>query len=159
MLEDSVTITGRMRCGRITGAGVIWSEWVDNLVTTFGKNYFLDAADGAVTRFLSAAQGGLLIGNGTTAAAVGDTNLSGATKYRQSMDAGFPTTSGLTRIYQFTVLQATTAANFQHTEFGLTNASTTALSDGGLITHLVKIGGFQKDTDSGLVYQYALTQQ
>lgn len=65
------------------------NEW-DNLVTTVGKTYFLQAATGAAARVLNNAQGGFLIGDGTVAPAVGDTNLSGMNKYRQAFDAGYP---------------------------------------------------------------------
>lgn len=57
----------------------------------------------------------------------------------------------------FVVTVASGSANFNHAEFGLTNASATALADGVLITHLLG-GPFNKTTAVVIVYTYTLTQ-
>ena len=160
MLGSDVLVpaVGRLRFDVLDGDGgpVLWaSDWTSNLITTAGKQFFLDAADGAAARTLSNAQGGLLIGDGSTAPAVGDTNLAGTNKFRQALDATFPSRTGTTVTYQFTV--ATGSANFVHNEFGLTNASSTALSDGVLITHLLA-GPFTKTAAVSIIYTYALSQ-
>lgn len=124
------------------------SDWYDNLVTTVGKNYF--AQDGSSSR--PTAITGFLVGNGSTAANVADTNLSGASKYRQAFDSN--TASGAVVTYTTTI--AAGNATFVNNEFGITNATTTALSDGVLITHLIA-GPYTKGASDVIAYVYQLT--
>lgn len=157
--DQNKTPKGRLKakfyCAE-TGELLHESPWFDNLITTVGKQFFIDAWDGAAARTLSNAQGGLLIGDGTTAPAVTDTNLAAATnKVRIALDATYPIRSGTTVTYQFTV--ASGVGNFNHAEFGLTNASSTALTDGVLVTRLLA-GPFNKTTAVTIVYIYQLTQ-
>lgn len=148
-----ISVGSFYRC-EFRGELVSVMEW-DNLVTTNGKNYFLQAATGSAARVLNNAQGGFLIGDGTTAAAVGDTNLAGTNKYRQGFDPTYPQTSG--NVTTIVVTVASANANFNHSEYGLTNASTTALSDGVLITRLLG-GPLNKTTAWVVAYTYTLTQ-
>lgn len=158
-IERILTPKGRLKAiirDAETGELLHESPWFENLITTVGKQYFISAWNGAAARTLSNAQGGLLIGDGTTAANVADTNLAAATnKVRIALDAGFPSTTGTTTTYQFTV--ASGVGNFTHSEFGLTNASAVALADGVLITRLLA-GPFTKSAAVTITYVYQLTQ-
>lgn len=125
------------------------SPMYKNLVTTIGKNYLASAASATRPTVVS----GFLIGNGNTAPLVGDTALSGASKYRQGFDSA--TTSGAVTTYTTTVGAGN--ATFINNEFGITNATTTALTDGVLITHLLG-GPYTKAALDVIVYVYTLTQ-
>jgi len=160
MDDDKYPIKGRMRfevyeaccdegCTHTEGKMPKYvSPWYENLVTTNGKNYFAQAGSASRPTAIT----GFLIGNGSTAAAVGDTNLSGASKYRQAFDSA--TASGAVTTYVTTV--AAGNATFTNNEFGITNATTTALSDGVLITHLIA-GPYTKGASDVIAYTYQLT--
>lgn len=121
----------------------------ENLVTTVGKNYISSGMSSTRPTAVS----GFLIGNGNTPAAVADTALSGASKYRQAFDSAV--TVGAVTTYTTTV--AAGSATFVNNEFGITNATTTAMSDGVLITHLIA-GPYTKAAADVIVYVYAFTQ-
>jgi hypothetical protein len=154
MLTDVVTLSGvlsfKVYDGVVSPETLRYvSPEFRNLVTTAGKNFFLQRANGTAVTALS----GFLIGNGSTAAAVGDTALSGASKYRQAFDS--VSTVGAVTTYTTTV--AAGNATFVNNEFGVTNATTTAMSDGVLVTHLIA-GPYTKAAPDVIVYVYALTQ-
>jgi hypothetical protein len=141
---------GRLRSrGFDVDGNLLWDVTEENLVTTVGKRFFIDRANAA------AGVGpltGLVIGNGTTPATVGDTALAGGTTYYQAFDSGFPTRTNEVATYRVTL--ALNVANFPHSEFGLTTAS----SGGILVTRLLS-GPFTKNAQTGIVYDYTLTQQ
>ena len=92
---------------------------IPNLVVTTGKGYIaLRMIDAGIPTAMSH----MGIGNGTTAASVGQTALVGATQARSAFDSGYPSVSGAVVTYRasFAAGVATTAV----TEAGIFNAST-----------------------------------
>lgn len=105
-------------------AGVAYEQATfTNLLTTAGLQAMgrLLTAQGSVTAF-SNANAYIGVGTGTTAAAVGQTDLQGATKTRAAMDVGYPTdpTNG-TWVWRATF--GSGVANHAWEEFGVFNAS------------------------------------
>jgi len=97
----------------------------DNLLLTAGATALWNrlAGLGAVTAF-DATNGRMCVGNGTTAAAVGQTDLQGASKTRKVFDAA-PTisTNTFTAVTTFT----TSDANHAWEEAGIANSSSGAV--------------------------------
>jgi hypothetical protein len=90
-------------------------------VTTAGLNFIAGAITGAGT-FFNNANANIGVGNGTTAVAIGQTDLLGTSKFRQGMDATYPLVAGAVMTFKSTFAPA--SANFAWTEWGIFNAST-----------------------------------
>jgi len=94
-----------------------------NLLVNSGIALMLDLLIGAGGTVYSNANAYLGIGDSTTAAAAGQTDLQAATnKVRHAMDATFPSRSGQTLTFRSTFL--TSEGNFSIQEQGTFNAST-----------------------------------
>lgn len=124
---------------------LVWEQHKTNLITTVGKGLALDRLFGLSS---AVALSGTAVGTSATAAAVGDTALTGAVY--QAFDAT-PTRSSLT------VTAATTygtgAANITIAEAGLMTASA-----GVLFNRLAPIGPFTKTSAVSLRIQTTITQ-
>lgn len=96
----------------------------ENLLLTAGATAVFNrlAGLGAVTAF-DATNGRMCVGNGTTAAAVGQTDLQGASKTRKVFDAA-PTIS--TNTFTCVTTFTTTDANHAWEEAGIANSSSGA---------------------------------
>ncbi len=90
-------------------------------LTDTGRNHIADAiiADGPPTAFNNA-NAFIGVGNSATAFSKTDTDLIGASKFRQAMEATFPNLA--TNVMQFRSLMATGDANFAWAEWGVFNA-------------------------------------
>ncbi len=121
----------------------------DNLVTTSGKGIILDrlynmpgSPTGAVTK--------MGVGTSSTAAAVGDTSLTGVNYSAAAAFDALPTRSGLVATSIQTFL--TTDANFAWAELGEFNAANTMLN------RIAPIGPFTKSSAVSIVVTVQLTQ-
>jgi hypothetical protein len=100
-------------------------------IPTVGRDYLCAAAIGndtgtagqALTTFNNA-NAALGVGNGTTAFAVGQTDLQGASKLRKGMDATYPSVAGSVITFRSTF--QTGEANFAWEEVGIFNSATAA---------------------------------
>lgn len=90
-------------------------------ITTGALKYLAGLITGTGTIF-DATNAKLGVGNGTTAFAVGQTDLAGASKLRKGMDAGYPKVAGSAVTFRATFLPA--EANFAWNEWGIFNAAT-----------------------------------
>lgn len=133
-MRDGLTIKGRWRiekyaseADRRAGRLMAPPAEFDNLLTTVGLQALgrLLTAQGAVTAF-SNANAHIGVGNSNTAAAVGQTDLQGASKFRQPMEATYPTdpTGG---VWVFRSVFASGDANFAWEEFGTFNAGSSGI--------------------------------
>lgn len=89
----------------------------------------------------SATNAFVAVGDGTVAANVADTDLKGANKYRQGMEAGYPQVSGNQVTWR--AKYGTTSANFAWQEYGIANAQV----GGVLINRKVENLGTKNNTD------------
>jgi hypothetical protein len=123
-----------------------------NLVTNVGGALMLDLLAAAGGTAFNNANAYIGIGDSTTAAAVGQTDLQAATnKLRKAMDATFPSRSGQVMTYKSTF--ATTDANYAWNEIGLFNASST----GTMFSRAVIASPFTKTSALSVVSTYTLT--
>lgn len=124
---------------------VVWSDTVENLITTAGKGLVLDRIFG-----LSAvgAIAGTSVGTSATAAAVGDTSITGAA-YKAF--ASTPTRSSLT--VTATTSYTTGEANINIQEAGLLTGA-----GGTLLNRLAPIGPFNKTSAVSLDVVIQITQ-
>lgn len=107
----------------------------ENLLTTAGATAMWQklCGQGSVTSY-DGTNSYVCVGNGTTAAAVGDTNLSGGTKTRQVVDSA-PVISGAGITFVSTF--GTSTANHAWEEAGIANHT----SAGILLNHVVQTFG------------------
>lgn len=89
-------------------------------ITNAALSYLAGCIVGTGTHF-DAANSYVGVGNGVTAFAVGQTDLVGANKYRQKVDAGYPVVAGPKVTFKATFAPA--VANFAWEEWGIFNAS------------------------------------
>ncbi|MGZ6836770.1 MAG: hypothetical protein ACXVGE_13020 [Blastococcus sp.] len=120
-----------------------WSQ--RNLITTVGKGLILDRLFGLSA---AVAVSGTAVGTSATAAAVGDTTITGAVY--QAFDAT-PTRSSLT--VTATTTYGTATANINIQEAGLLTAS-----GGVLLNRLAPVLSFTKTTAISLAVQTTITQ-
>lgn len=105
---------------KATPYGVVEAE---NLVLTAGATLVLNRLAGITATAIDGTNGRIAVGNGTTAVSAGQTDLQGASKYRQVFDA-VPTVSG--NQLQAVATVAAGNATFDWQEAGLANASSGA---------------------------------
>lgn len=110
-------------------------------LTTAGLNFITQAVTGAGTPFNSA-NTRLGVGNGTTAFAVGQTDLQGASKFRKALDSGYPTVAGPTIALRATFAQS--EANFPWNEWGIFNAAT----GGVMLNRIVESNGTKQSNQT-----------
>lgn len=132
---------------------VLWEASYKNLITTTGKQAYLDRLAGlsAVAAFTS-----LGVGTDSTAAAVGDTKLNpsvAGSAFLQAADPTFPSRTGTVLTIQTTF--GTGVANFTWNEAGYFNGTTNGTST---IFNRVIIGPFAKTTASSIAYTSTITQ-
>lgn len=82
------------------------------------------------------------VGNGTTAFAASQTDLSGASKFRKGMDATYPQATAGAITFRSTF--GTTEANFAWEEWGVFNAST----GGTMMNRVVQNNGTKASTET-----------
>lgn len=92
----------------------------DNLLLTAGATLVLNRLCGVASTALDASNARVCVGDGTTAAAVGQTDLQGTNKLRKLVDEA-PTVSGNQAFFWATF--GTSEANFDWQEAGLANAA------------------------------------
>ncbi|MDE2100094.1 MAG: hypothetical protein KGL39_22760 [Patescibacteria group bacterium] len=114
-----------------------------NLLVTNGATLLWNALIGTAITVFSNANAVIGVGDGTTAAAAGDTDLSGTNKLRKAMDATYPSISTNTVTFHSTF--ATTDANFAWNEWGVFNAASGATS---MLNHKVTSLGTKPNTQS-----------
>jgi hypothetical protein len=137
---------------RKSGRRLIDAQEFPNLVTNVGGALMLDLLAAAGGTAFNNANAYIGIGDSTTAAAVGQTDLQAATnKLRKAMDATFPSRSGQVMTYKSTF--ATTDANYAWNEIGLFNASST----GTMFSRAVIASPFTKTSALSVVSTYTLT--
>ena len=119
-------------------------------LTTAGRNFIAQAIIGTATPLFNNANAYLGVGNGTTAFAVGQTDLQGASKARKAMDSTYPTlaTNVITAVSTF----LSADANFAWEEVGFFNAS----AAGTMLSRLVQTMG-TKVSGATWVLTYTLT--
>lgn len=118
-------------------------------LTTAGINYLAQAAIGQGTIFNNA-NARIGVGNGNTAFAASQTDLTGASKIRKAMDPGFPTVAAPVVTFRSTFLP--NEANFAWTEWGIFNAST----GGVMLNRVVESNGTKQDNQTW-VLEVAIT--
>lgn len=106
----------------LAGAPSAVCEAEHNLLVTAGITLLLNLLIGAGGTAFSNANAYLGVGDSTTAAAIGQTDLQAATnKFRKAMDATYPQVSG--NVVTFRATYATSEANFSIQEQAVFNAS------------------------------------
>jgi hypothetical protein len=95
----------------------------ENLLLTAGATYFLNRLISDSGTKLDGTTGRIAVGNGNTAVSAGQTDLQGASKYRQVFDA-IPTVS--TNQLQAVATVAAGSATFTWEEMGVANAASGA---------------------------------
>lgn len=118
-------------------------------LTTTGINFLALAAVGQGTPF-SSANARIGVGNGSTAFAVGQTDLQGASKLRKGMDAGYPLVEAPVLTFKSTF--AKSEANFAWNEWGIFNAAT-----GGVMLNRVVESNGTKQSNQTWVMEVAIT--
>lgn len=113
-------------------------------LTTAGINFITQAVMGLGTPF-NAANTRLGVGNGTTAFAVGQTDLQGASKFRKVLDSGYPSVSGNTIALRTTFAQG--EANFAWNEWGIFNAAT----GGVMLNRVVESNGTKQNNQTWIL--------
>lgn len=121
-----------------------------NLITTAGKGGYLDrlAGLGGVAAFTS-----LGVGNSSTAAAVEQNQLLGASTLIKAADATFPSRSGTVLTIKSTF--STAEANFVWNEAGYFNGTANGTS---IMFNRVIIGPFTKTSAVSIAYTTQITQ-
>lgn len=94
-----------------------FAESIGNQLTTAGLTRITSLINGAGGQALTNTATRIGVGNGTTAFAVGNTDLAGASKYFMTMDATYPSTSAGVITARATF--ASGVANFAWEEWGL----------------------------------------
>lgn len=118
-------------------------------LTTAGINFLSQAAIGQGTPF-NATNARIGVGNGTTAFAVGQTDLQGASKLRKGMDSGYPTITAPKVTFKSTFAQS--EANFAWNEWGIFNAAT-----GGVMLNRVVESNGTKQSNQTWVLEVEIT--
>ena len=118
-------------------------------LTTAGLNFLSQAAIGQGTVFnnINARLG---VGNGTTAFAVGQTDLQGSSKFRKAMDSGYPSIAAPVVTFKSTFAQS--EANFPWNEWGIFNAAT-----GGVMLNRVVESNGTKQSNQTWVLEVTVT--
>lgn len=112
-------------------------------LTNAGRDHIADSIiqDGPPTAFNNA-NAHIGVGNGVVAFDKTDTDLGGASKFRQAMEATFPNLS--TNVMQFRSLVGTGDGNFAWAEWGVFNAS----SAGTMLSRKVEALGTKTSAQS-----------
>ena len=118
-------------------------------LTTAGINYLANAAMGLGTPFNNA-NARIGVGNGSTAFAVGQTDLQGSSKLRKVMDSGYPMLNVPTITFKSTFAQS--EANFSWNEWGIFNAAT-----GGVMLNRVVESNGTKQSNQTWVLEVEIT--
>ena len=118
-------------------------------LTTAGIKFLSQAAIGQGTAFNNA-NARLGVGNGTTAFAIGQTDLQGANKLRKAMDAGYPKITAPKVTFKSTFAQS--EANFAWNEWGIFNAAT-----GGVMLNRVVESNGTKQSNQTWVLEVEIT--
>lgn len=157
-LSDVIRLKGmyRLEKFRVRKSGLIEPEPFDviefpNLVVNVGGALILDKFIGAAGTVFSNANAHIGIGNGTTAPAVGQTDLQGASKTRKAMEATFPSRAG--QVMTFKSVFGTGDANYAWEEIALFNASTA----GDMFSRSLVTNPFTKTAALSVTAQYTLT--
>lgn len=116
----------------------------ENLVLTAGATIVLKRLAGVTATAIDASNGYMCVGDSATAASVGQTDLQGASKYRQIFDA-IPTVS--TNTLQAVATIGVSNGNFHWQEAGLANASSGAT----LINRFVQDFGTKTGSDQWIL--------
>lgn len=106
----------------------------ENMLLTPGATALLTALTGGSITAFSTANARLCVGNGSTAVAAGQTDLTGASKTRKAVDSA-PLVSG--RSVQFVATFLSAEANHDWTEAGVANAA----SGGTLLNRFLQAFG------------------
>ena len=118
-------------------------------ITTAGIKFLSQAAIGQGTVFNSS-NARIGVGNGSTAFAIAQTDLQGASKLRKAMDSGYPTITPPTVTFKSTFTQS--EANFAWNEWGIFNAAT-----GGVMLNRVVESNGTKQSNQTWVLEVAVT--
>ena len=118
-------------------------------LTTAGIKYLAQAAVGQGTPF-NATNARIGVGNGTTAFAIGQTDLAGSSKLRKTMDSGYPIVSAPVITFKSTF--AKSEANFVWNEWGVFNAAT-----GGVMLNRVVESNGTKQANQTWVMEVEIT--
>lgn len=110
-------------------------------LTTAGINFLSQAAIGQGTVFNNA-NARIGVGNGTTAFAIGQTDLQGASKVRKGMDTGYPSITAPKVTFKSTFAQ--NEANFAWNEWGIFNAA----SGGVMLNRVVESNGTKQSNQT-----------
>lgn len=149
---DPVRIQGRWKLEIFEGQRLIDLQEFPNLVVNTGGAIMLDLLIGAGGTVFSNANANIGIGDSSTAAAVGQTDLQAASnKLRKAMDATFPSRSGQVMTFKSTF--ATTDANYAWNEIALFNAAST----GTMFSRAVIASPFTKTSALSITATYTLT--
>ena len=95
-----------------------------NVFTTAGISLMLDLLVGGGGTVFSNANARVGVGDGSTAASAGQTDLQGTNKLRKAMDATYP--SRITTVMTFQSTFGTSDANFAWNEWGIFNSASGA---------------------------------
>ncbi len=90
-------------------------------LTNAGRDFIAGLLTGFENTVFNEANAHLGVGTGTTAFDVSQTDLQGASKYRQGMDVGFPTRVANVMTFKSTI--GPNDANFSWQEWGVFNAA------------------------------------
>lgn len=113
-------------------------------LTTAGINFLSQAAIGQGTPF-SAANARLGVGNGSTAFAIGQTDLQGSSKLRKAMDTGYPVINAPKLTFKSTFVES--EANFAWNEWGVFNAAT----GGVMLNRVVESNGTKQSNQTWIL--------
>lgn len=111
-------------------------------LTNAGRDHIAQTLIGEAVTAFNNANARIGVGNSTTAFAKTQTDLIGASNFRQTMDATFPSRS--TNILTFRATYGTTEANFAWEEWGVFNAG----SGGTMLNRKVESLGTKPSTQT-----------
>ena len=118
-------------------------------LTTAGVNFLAQATLGQ-GNFFNSTNARIGVGNGTTAFAVGQTDLQGTSKLRKVMDAGYPILNAPAITFKSTYGPGD--ANFAWNEWGIFNAAT-----GGVMLNRVVESNGTKQSNQTWVLEVEVT--
>ena len=113
-------------------------------LTAAGLNHIVQATTGSGTPFNSA-NARLGVGNGDTAFSTAQTDLTGSSKVRKGMDAGYPVVSPPTVTFRSTF--APNEANFAWQEWGIFNSAT----GGVMLNRVVESNGTKQSNQTWIL--------
>lgn len=96
----------------------------------------------------------IAVGNGTTAAAVTDTDMVGLSKARKVMDASYPQRAAGSRVVTWRATYGTADANFDWQEAGVVNAATGIAAPAAMLNRFLTAQGVKANTAT---WQFTIT--